>query len=432
VRADRVRSPRIPHHVAPGAFVDPEVYVAQRSRRPWRIVILLVVSVAINYIDRGNLSIAAPILEREMGISASQLGVLLSSFFWTYALFQLVSGWLVDRFDENLLLAAGFAMWSLATAATGLVSGFAALIALRLALGIGESVAYPCYSKILATHVAEHQRGLPNAMIDAGTKFGPALGTFVGGLLMARYGWRPFFVVLGIGSLIWLPLWLKWMPARVVTPGHQAMVPTAREIIAQPAAWASVTGHFCGNYFWYFLLTWLPFYLVRERGFSLTQMASLGSLAYLVTAVTSVIAGAVSDRAIANGATPTRVRKTCAGGGLAIATIVVAVAIAPDRTTSMVLLMLACVAYGVFASSHWAITQTLAGPLAAGKWSGLQNFVANLSGVIAPAVTGVVVDRTGQFLWAFAVSAIVVLIGSAAYLFGLPRIEPVTWKARRQ
>jgi MFS family permease len=125
------------------------------------------------------------------------------------------------------------------------------------------------------------------------------------------------------------------------------------------------------------------------------------------------------------------VRKTCAGGGLAIATIVVAVAIAPDRTTSMVLLMLACVAYGVFASSHWAITQTLAGPLAAGKWSGLQNFVANLSGVIAPAITGVVVDRTGQFLWAFAVSAIVVLIGSAAYLFGLPRIEPVTWKPRR-
>jgi MFS family permease len=98
----------------------------------------------------------------------------------------------------------------------------------------------------------------------------------------------------------------------------------------------------------------------------------------------------------------------------------------------MVLLMLACVAYGVFASSHWAITQTLAGPLAAGKWSGLQNFVANLSGVIAPAITGVVVDRTGQFLWAFAVSAIVVLIGAAAYLFGLPRIEPVTWNARRQ
>jgi dipeptide/tripeptide permease len=85
----------------------------------------------------------------------------------------------------------------------------------------------------------------------------------------------------------------------------------------------------------------------------------------------------------------------------------------------------------VFASSHWAITQTLAGPLAAGKWSGLQNFVANLSGVIAPAITGVVVDRTGQFLWAFAVSAIVVLIGSAAYLFGLPRIEPVTWQPRR-
>lgn len=392
------------------------------------MVALLVLSVAINYIDRGNLSIAAPMLERELGLSATQLGVLLSAFFWTYAGFQLVSGWLVDRYDERALLAGGFAIWSLATAATGLVTGFTALIALRLVLGAGESVAYPCYSKILAT-VEEHRRGLPNAMIDAGTKFGPALGTLAGGVLMARYGWRPFFTVLGIGSLIWLPLWLRWQPARAGEGVPAAAVPTVGEIIRQPAAWASVTGHFCGNYFWYFLLTWLPFYLVRARDFSLPQMASLGSLAYLITASSSIVAGWISDRAIAHGATPTRVRRICTGGGLGCATIVIAVAVVPDRTTSMVLLMLACVAYGTFSSSHWAITQTLAGPLAAGKWSGLQNFVANLSGVIAPAITGVVVDRTGQFVWAFVVSGLVVLVGAGAYVFGLRKVEPVVWRS---
>jgi MFS family permease len=96
----------------------------------------------------------------------------------------------------------------------------------------------------------------------------------------------------------------------------------------------------------------------------------------------------------------------------------------------MVLLMIACMSYGTFASSHWAITQTLAGPRAAGKWSGVQNFVANLSGVVAPAVTGLVVDRTGQFFWAFAVSAGVVLVGAAAYLFVIPSIEPVVWRTR--
>lgn len=403
---------------------------SRRSRVPWAVVALLVVSVAINYIDRGNLSIAAPMLKDELGLSAAQLGFLLSAFFWTYALCQLLSGWLVDRFNANILLAVGYLLWSLATASTGLVHGFAALVVLRLILGAGESVAYPCYSKILASHVAEHQRGLPNALIDAGTKFGPALGTLAGGVLMARYGWRPFFIVLGLASLIWLPFWNKWMPAGMAASSDSALVPATREIIGQPAAWASFTGHFCGNYFWYFLLTWLPFYLVRERHFTLQQMASVGSLAYIVTATASVVAGWLSDRAIARGATQTRVRRLCTGGGLACATVVVAVVIIPDRTTSMVLLMLACVSYGTFASSHWAITQTLAGPLAAGKWSGVQNFVANLSGVVAPALTGIVVDRTGQFFWAFAVSAIVVLVGAAAYIFGLRKVEPVVWSAR--
>jgi len=125
------------------------------------VVILLVLSVSINYIDRGNLSIAAPLLKDELGISASQLGILLSSFFWTYAACQILAGWLVDRFAVNWVLAVGFFLWSMATASTGLVHGFATLLCLRLLLGIGESVAYPCYSKILAAHFHEHQRGLP-------------------------------------------------------------------------------------------------------------------------------------------------------------------------------------------------------------------------------------------------------------------------------
>jgi MFS transporter, ACS family, D-galactonate transporter len=391
----------------------------------WRVLVLLILSVAINYIDRGNLSIAAPLLKDELGISASQLGVLLSAFFWTYAAFQLVSGWLVDRFNVNWVLAGGFFLWTIATAATGLVQGFAALLVLRLLLGMGESVAYPCYSKILAAHYAEHQRGLANALIDAGAKCGPALGMLAGGVLMARFGWRPFFIVLGLGGMLWLPLWGKWMPKG---PGAAASArleaPSIRRILVLRSAWATFAGHFCSNYFWYFLLTWLPFYLVRERHFSMNAMATLGALAYLVSATTTTMAGWLSDRAIAAGATPTRVRKTCAGAGLGFAAIVVAVAAVPDPTVSMVLLMLACGSYGVYASSHWAITQTLAGPLAAGKWSGLQNFIANLAGVVAPALTGFVVDRTGQFFWAFAVSAAVVLIGAGVYVFGLGPVEP--------
>ncbi len=405
---------------------------ARVSGALWRVLILLFASVCINYIDRGNLSVAAPLLKAEMGISASELGYLLSAFFWTYSAFQIVSGWLVDRFDVNYVLAGGFLLWSLATAATGFVQGVGLLFVARLVLGMGESVAYPCYSKILARSFAEHQRGLANALIDAGGKCGPALGTLAGGVLMARFGWRPVFIVIGLASMLWLPAWFRWMPREPDTAAsRREATPSMWDILRKRQAWATFAGHFCGNYFFYFLLTWLPFYLVKERQFSMDRMAWMGSMAYLVTAAATTVAGWWSDRKIAAGATPTRVRKTCTSAGLAFASIVLGVTLVTDPILSMGFLMLACISYGVFASSHWAITQTIAGPLAAGKWTGLQNFLANLAGVTAPVVTGLAVEKTGSFVSAFGVAAAVVLVGAAVYLFGLGRVEAIDWQLTR-
>ena len=393
-----------------------------------RVLFLLVVSVAINYFDRGSLSIAAPALKDELHISVSQLGILLSALFWTYASFQIISGWLVDRFPVEWVLAGGFLIWSLAETGTGVAHGFASLLVMQLLVGMGESVAYPSYSKILSEHFVEHQRGFANACIDAGAKCGPALGTLLGGLFMARFGWRPIFLVLGLGSLLWLPLWYKWTPRtpRALRRGSNAAV-SVFAILARRNAWATFIGHFCSNYFWYFVLTWLPFYLVRERHFSLSEMATIGSCAYLMTGAVTTLTGLISDRMIAAGSTPTRVRKTCMGVGMGFAPIIVVVALVPDRTTSMLFLLLACLSYGIYSSSHWATTQTVAGPLAAGEWSGLKNFIANLAGVVAPIITGLVVDRTGHFFWAFAIAGFVALAGAVVYVFVLGRIEPVDW-----
>jgi len=291
---------------------------AQNDKRPTipgstrLLVALLVVSVAINYVDRGNLSIAAPLLKGEMGISPLQLGILLSSFFWTYSVFNLISGWVVDRFDVNWALAAGFLLWSGITAATGFVGGFATFLVFRMLVGVGESVAYPAYSKILSAHLEERQRGVANALIDSGTKLGPALGTFAGGLLVAHYGWRPFFIALGLGGLLWLPFWFKFMPdgMKPVQSGAPN-APGLGEILRHRAIWAAFVGHFSGNYLWYFLLTWLPYYLVHERHLSMVDMATVGSLPTLFTAGATIAAGWLSYRALAAGATPTRVRKTC-------------------------------------------------------------------------------------------------------------------------
>jgi MFS family permease len=389
---------------------------------------MLVVSVAINYFDRGSLSIAAPVLKDELGISVSQLGILLSALFWTYATFQIISGWLVDRFPVEWILPAGFFIWSVAECGTGVARGFGSLLVLQLMVGMGESVAYPSYSKIFAEHFVEHQRGFANACIDAGAKCGPALGTLLGGLFMARFGWRPIFLALGLGSLIWLPLWFRWMPKSRRISAHDEERISAWAIVSRRDAWATFIGHFCSNYLWYFVLTWLPFYLVRERHFSMSKMATIGAGAYLVTGAVTTLTGYISDRLIAAGATATRVRKTCMGGGMGFAPIILAVAVVPDRAASMVFLFLACMSYGVYSSSHWATSQTLAGPRAAGKWSGLQNCVANLAGVVAPLVTGIVVDKTGQFFWAFAIAAAVALAGAFVYVVVLGKIEPVDWQ----
>src|SRR6266852_8112928 len=165
-----------------------------------RLATLLALSIFINYIDRGNLALAAPLIKDNLGLSFYQIGLLLSSFFWTYDIFQIVSGWLVDRFSVYWVLALGILLWSAATFGTGLVRGFKLLLAMRLILGIGESVAYPSYSKIISRHFSEYQRGRANSLICAGQSSGPAFGTLVGGMLMARVGWRLFFIVLGIAS----------------------------------------------------------------------------------------------------------------------------------------------------------------------------------------------------------------------------------------
>ena len=411
---------------------EPHELTQRIPRGLWGILALIFVSVVINYIDRGSLSTAAPLLRMDMAIPPARLGVLLSAFFWSYASLQVVSGWLVDRYEVKWVMAIGFVIWSMATVATGLAGSFGVLLLLRLLLGMGESVAYPCYSKILATYFSEQQRGFANGLLDAGTKLGPALGMLAGGMLMGRYGWRAVFVALGLGGMLWLPAWFKWMPRRRDIAEAPAEGNGFVEILTRGTFWANVAGHFCGNYFWYFLLTWLPYYLVRERGFTMDTMALLSAVAYCVTASATITAGWLADRLIAAGATPTRIRKGCTIIGLTFATSVVGVVFVRSPRGAMALLMFSCLAYGIFASSHWAIAQTIAGPSRVGKWSGLQNGLGNLAGVAAPAITGLVVQRTGQFFWAFAVTAAVALTGAAIYAFILGPVQPVAWQHNRE
>jgi MFS family permease len=395
-----------------------------------RVVALLTLAVFINYIDRGNLSTAAPLVRDELGLSNTQLGLLLSAFFWSYAPGQLPAGWLAERVDARLVLACGLAVWGAATALAGFATGFAMLLILRVVLGCGESVMFPASFKILACEASEGQRGRANGFLASGLHLGSAFGTLVGALLMARFGWRVVFIAAGCASLLWLWPWLRTprSASRHRTRATRDGPPTLT-LLRSRDLWGSCLGAFCGAYGLYLVLTWLPVYLVKARGFSMAQMAPIGAGVYALAALAGVLTGWVSDRWLAAGASGNRVRKTAmlvAFGGLAVCLSVCAWA----GHVGSLLAMAGCgVSLGVEVAGLYVCAQTLGGPDAAARWMGVQNFCANLAGITAPIVTGMVVDRTGSFTAAFAIAAGLAVIGIVAFGFIVRRIECIDWYA---
>lgn len=394
----------------------------------WIFVILLTLSFSINYIDRGSVSVAGKLLENEFHIDPEKKGMLYSAFFWTYMLCQPIAGWMVDKFNVNRIYAIGFFLWSGATLLTGAASGFVMLMGLRLFLGMGESIAYPAVSKILTGNFKEQQRGLANALIDVGSKTGPAIGVLLGGLLMGQYGWRIFFYVLGGLSLLWLIPWFYFAPKEnVLTHKVTGRVPSVWEICKRREAWGTFVGLLCGNYVWYFMVTWLPDYFRNERHYSQSEMAIFGSIPFWGIAASSLTGGLLSDRWIASGASPNLVRKTFTGLGLGAATLILPAAMLENANLSLTLLTVACLAFGLYTSNIWALTQTMAGPYASGRWTGLQNCFGNIAGILAPWLTGWMVKESGSFYSAFVTTTCFLVVGTLSFTLGVPKVAPIDW-----
>lgn len=401
------------------------------------MVPLLALVVFIAYVDRGNLATAAPLVQDELRLTATQLGTLLSSFYWTYVPGQLLAASLAEKVSVYRVLAIGVALWSLATAASGLATGFAALLLLRLLVGLAESAAYPASAKLLARHLPGEKLGFANAQIQLGPALGPAFGTYVGGQVMARLGWRATFFVFGIVSALWLVPWRlatrrehadEQSPA--ATRDEDPDAPSYADLLRRREVWGTCLGHFCFTYPTYFVIYWLPIYLVKARGFSLAQMATIGGCVYLVNAASTMLTGVVCDRLMRAGASPTAVRKTALIGGCLL-TAVSLVAVAYGSVAAAVTgFACAGAAHGMIGPNVFATGQTLAGAHAGGKWMGVQNSIGNLAGVAGPIVTGYLVDHTGSFAWAFVVAALIASAGIVGWTLMVRRIAPLDWSRR--
>jgi MFS family permease len=391
------------------------------------LVLLLGAAVFLNYVDRGAIAVAAPLMKGELGLTATEFGTAVSAFFWIYAPVQLVIGWLCDRYNVYRLMAWGVILWAASTLLMGFVGGFLSLLVLRVILGVGESVVFPASGKIIARHVPAEGRGFANACCAAGIALGPAIGTLAGGMILASLGWRAIFIAFGIATLIWL---LPWR--RVVTAlphdrdaGKEAAFPV-RRLLEKWSLWAMGIGHACGNYGFYFLLAWLPLFLVQQRGLSIEQMTLLASLGYGVQAVAALMLGSISDRWTRSGRSEAAMRRwMLALGQMLMAGCILGIGLSEDLLFVGVLLCLAGVASASLSTNLYSVAQMFAGPRASGTWIGIQNAVGNISGILGPIISGFLIDRSG-YDSAFYLAAGIAAFGALWWVVGIPRIAPIS------
>ena len=388
------------------------------------LVILLGASVFLNYVDRGAMPTAAPLMKGELGLSATEFGTAVSAFFWIYAPVQLVVGWLCDRFSVYKLIALGVVVWAASTLLMGFAGGFLSLLVLRVMLGIGESIIFPGSSKIIARHVPAESRGMANAAMATGLALGPAIGTLAGGMILASFGWRPMFFVFGLATLIWLVPWQRVVGKLPKDDQNvrEPVVPMSR-LIGKWSLWAMGIGHACSNYGFYFLLAWLPLYLVQQRGLTIEQMTLLATLGYAVQAGAALTWGHFSDRWTRAGRSEAAMRRgMLIAGQFVLAASIVGIALSESIAMVGVLLCLAGAATASLSCNLYAVAQMFAGPRAAGSWVGFQNAVGNLSGILQPIIAGILIDRY-NYESAFYLAAAVAAFGGIWWMIGVPRIQ---------
>lgn len=405
-----------------------------QARAVTALVWLIGLAVFINCVDRGTLGIAAPRLKADLGLTATEYGMAASAFFWVYAPGQLVAGWLVGRSNAGWVLAAGLGLWGVATALTGLANGLLALVLLRLLLAVGEAVTFPALFKLIVDHVDAAPHGVANAATSVGLALGPAFGTLAGGLLLAALDWRWLFAIVGGVTLLWLLPWVATI-RRLPTPADHGAAggegPTYLQILFTRAALSLSLAQVCWGFGLYFLVTWLPLWLVEVRHYSLADMAWIGALAFAAQAVAAMIGGQVNDLLLRRGLAPGPVRR----GGAMLGTVMTAAGLAgiplsDSQGALIAALLLAGFGIGIMHVCVNMMAQMFAGPSAVGKWTGVQNGFGNIAGIVNPLITGAIIDATGSYNAAFALAAGMPLVALFSLAVLVPRVVPIAWAQR--
>jgi MFS transporter, ACS family, D-galactonate transporter len=400
------------------------------NKRRWLIVGLLFTASMINYLDRAAISFALPLISRDFHLTPETKGLLLSSFFWSYALMQIPIGWCADRFNLRWLYAGAFALWSLAQGLTGLAGSLAVLIGFRILLGIGESIYLPGGTKVVSLLFTRKDSGLPSGLFDFGTRTGLVLEGILVPWLLMRYGWRRTFLLLGFAALVWMVPWLWVFPRRMQTVNQVVASPPPG--MSSPMRWSAFLnrnllgiclGFFCFDYYWYVLVTWLPDYLVTVRHLSIVRAGFYASLVFFTFGVAEPIGGWIADNLIRRGWDETRTRKGIVTGAFLMGPLLIAAMRASDLRMAIGLLIGASLV-GLSTGNLLAILQCCAPLEKVGVWTGAENFAGNVAGIIAPLAVGLLITRSGSYVPGFELGSIVLLVGLIAYWFVVGELKP--------
>lgn len=431
--------------------MNPVAPTAQRATRSrYLIMVMLFITVVINYLDRSNLSIALPAIKDEFGLTTVQEGLILSAFGWTYAAMQIPGGWLVDRVAPRLLYALALIFWSAATLFMGFGVSFVVLVALRLLVGAVEAPAYPINNRVVTAWFPERERATAIGFYTSGQFVGLAFLTPVLAWLQHGFGWHMVFIVTGAAGIIWGVIWyMVYREPRDFKGANAAEIQLIQEggglvdlgvqkqaakqpfcwkdfgvVLSKRKLWGVYLGQFCLTSTLWFFLTWFPTYLVKYRGMDYIKSGFLASLPFLAAFVGVLCSGFVSDWLVRKGVKLGTARKTPIIVGLLISTAMIGANFVDS--TGWVIFFLALAFFGNgLASITWSLVSALAPTRLLGLTGGVFNLIGNLSAIVTPLIIGFLV-QDGSFAPALVYVSSLALLGALSYILLVGEIQRIS------
>ena len=391
----------------------------------WTVLLLLALGVMISFIDRTSMSsaLADANFIRHFNLNAVDRGWINAAFFWSYGLFQVAMGWVVDRYGVKRPYAICFFLWCIAAAVTGLMTALAGLVLMRLLIGAAESVVMPASYRWIRDNFEERQNGLAVGLFTMGNKFGPAIGAPIAAWIIVHHSWGDMFIVTGLAGLVWLVPWL--LLVKDDYPGAAQLVEAKRKasslpfinIISSPVVWGGMIVNFCYGYFTFYCMTWMPSYLVEQRGLSLEKSGLYTFFSFAGIAIVAALAGWAADRIIARGGNPVFVRKAFViTGFLGACTVVLGVG-AGSLEEALFWNVASLSFLGLTTANNLALCRlTLIPKPAIGIVTGVQQVATSLAGGVTASLSGWLLHISGGYDLPMKVIFVFLIIGALATL----------------